>query len=177
MSGRTTRAVVGATAVLSFAVAGSIAYATAGRSGPVLHGCSAKDDGALRLARVCKATERAVTWGVLGPQGPAGQPGPMGPAGKAGVVGSVVDAGTPVTSAATAPRGTTIAATAMCPTGKVLLGGGAKATTSSPNASDVALEASYPSSGTTWTAIAAVGIAGLPAGATLTVQAFIVCTA
>jgi hypothetical protein len=81
-----------------------------------------------------------------------------------------------VTSAQTPPQDAQVTATATCPGGTVLLGGGGKVTASGPaELSDALLWQSYPSSSTTWTA---VGIAefNLPAGQTFTVQAFVVCT-
>lgn len=37
-----------------------------------IHACAAKHGGSLRLAKKCKAHERAVSWGHVGPTGPTG---------------------------------------------------------------------------------------------------------
>jgi hypothetical protein len=83
--------------------------------------------------------------------------------------------GTPVTSAANAPRNTLVTATATCPSG-VLLGGGGQVTTTSANKERAVLVTSYPSSTTVWTATAVVAIAALGAGQTMTVQAYALCS-
>jgi hypothetical protein len=85
-------------------------------------------------------------------------------------------AGTPVTSAPNAPRNTTIAATATCPAGKVLLGGGAYVTTTATQKERATLVGSYPSSATTWTGVGVVGIANLGGTNTMTVSAYALCS-
>jgi hypothetical protein len=84
-------------------------------------------------------------------------------------------AGAAVTSAANAPRNTLVTATATCPAGKVLLGGGAQVTTTSANADRAVLVSSYPSSATVWTAVAVVNQGALGVGRTMTVQAYALC--
>jgi len=119
--------------------------------------------------------------GATGPQGPAGPTGPQGPAGPtgpqgpAGPAGSTRVLGTPVTSAVNAARHTLVTATATCPSG-VLLGGGGQVTTTSANKDRAVLVASYPSSTTVWTATAVVATAALGAGQTMTVQAYALCS-
>jgi len=110
--------------------------------------------------------------GATGPQGPAGPTGPQGPPGPAG---STRVLGTPVTSAVNAARHTLVTATATCPSG-VLLGGGGQVTTTSANKDRAVLVASYPSSTTVWTATAVVATAALGAGQTMTVQAYALCS-
>jgi hypothetical protein len=83
--------------------------------------------------------------------------------------------GTPVTSAANAPRNTLVTATGTCPSG-VLLGGGGQATTTSANADRAVLVASYPSSATVWTVVAVVNQAALGTGKTMSVQAYALCS-
>jgi hypothetical protein len=75
-----------------------------------------------------------------------------------------------------AARNTTVTATATCPVGKVLLGGGALVTTTATQKERVHVTASYPSSTTTWTAIGVVGIAALGGGQTMTVTAYALCS-
>ena len=142
--------------------------------------------------------------GPVGATGPAGAPGPKGATGPEGPAGtgtgssrraltsSVVE-GTPVTSAASPATGTTVSATATCPTGRVLLGGGAqvangeltvlpsaststtKATTAtSATQTGVALLTSEPSTARSWKAVGVV-TGPMGAGATMSVQAYVVC--
>jgi hypothetical protein len=68
---------------------------------------------------------------------------------------------------------TTLSATATCPAGKVLLGGGAKVTSGQPERAVV--QQSYPSAANTWTAVGLV-ITSMNSGNTMSVQAFVVCT-
>jgi hypothetical protein len=75
-------------------------------------------------------------------------------------------------------RGTLMTATATCPDGKVLLGGGAQITDSSETGDTndrVVLRSSYPSSTTEWTATAVV-IDQIYGFRTVTVQAFALCS-
>ena len=82
-------------------------------------------------------------------------------------------AGTAVTSAVNPAAGTQVTATASCPIGQVLLGGGGTATnTQSPELS--ILSQSFPSSTTQWTV---VGVSTkITGGSTMTVQAFAICS-
>ena len=83
--------------------------------------------------------------------------------------------GTPVTSTGPA-AGTLVTATATCPAGKVVLGGGARVTVSSALAEAlVALRSSYPSATDTWTAVAIVTFS-LPIGISTTVTAYALCS-
>jgi hypothetical protein len=68
----------------ALAVGGGLAYATIPDSNDVIHGCYAKNNGALRVidtGQACTSKETALDWnqtGPIGPQGPAGPPGPPG---------------------------------------------------------------------------------------------------
>ena len=84
--------------------------------------------------------------------------------------------GTPVTSAANAPRNTTVTATAMCPAGAVALGGGARVTTTAAQKERALLTASYPSAAGTWTAVGVVAVGALGGGQTMTVTAYALCS-
>ena len=81
------------------------------------------------------------------------------------------------TSAANAARNVLVTATATCPVGKVLLGGGAQVTTTAAAKERAQLVSSYASAATSWTATGVVAIAALGAGFTMTVTAQAVCTA
>jgi hypothetical protein len=83
-----------------------------------------------------------------------------------------------VQSASGAPAGTQITATASCPAGKHLLGGGALTGTTGGGAVGLVM-ADYPSSVSTlagtWTATALVA-ANNPGGGRTTIQAFALCS-
>jgi len=79
------------------------------------------------------------------------------------------------TSAANAAVNTLTTATASCPAGKVLLGGGAQVTTTATQKSRAVLVSSYPSAAATWSATVVATVA-LGAGITMTVTAYAVCT-
>lgn len=117
--------------------------------------------------------------GGPGPQGPQGAPGPQGPQGnpgQPGPSGAQLVTGAPVTSASNAARNTVITATAGCPVGKVLLGGGARVTTTSAQKERAQLVGSYPSSTGTWAAVGVVAISNLGGGQTMTVTAYALCS-
>jgi len=81
-------------AVLAAAAgAGSLAYATILVSQSVIHGCTARSGGALRIASKCSASERAVVWNNTGPAGARGATGPQGPAGAQGAQGAAGSTG------------------------------------------------------------------------------------
>ena len=80
------------------------------------------------------------------------------------------------TSAANAARNVLTTATATCPAGTVLLGGGAQITTTATQKERAVLVSSYASGATTWTAIGVVAVAALGSGNTMTVTAQAVCT-
>ena len=122
------------------------------------------------------------TAGVQGPQGAAGEKGdagpvgPQGPQGEPGPSGAQRIEGAVVSSPAAYGSGNQTTATATCPEGKTILGGGARVT-SSNGAEDgrVILSSSYPSDDHTWTAIATVR-STLAADVTMDVQAFALCS-
>ena len=95
--------------------------------------------------------------GPPGPKGPGGIPGtpgaigPAGPAGPAGPPG--LSALEPVYATSASNTNNTKTLTAVCPTGKRAVGGGAA--TNPTNATDVAITSSYLTNSTTWTAAAA----------------------
>jgi hypothetical protein len=113
--------------------------------------------------------------GVPGPAGPAGAAGPPGPAGTIATT-SVVTA-TTLSSAPDAPVGTVLVAKTVCPTGKVLVSGGAQVSASSAAANQyVVLSSSFPLSESTWQSDAIV-TGPLGAGVTMSMRPFVVCGA
>jgi hypothetical protein len=80
------------------------------------------------------------------------------------------------TSAAGALAGTTVTATATCPAGKKIVGGGASYTVSnSTQTNRVALVESFPSAARAWAASVRVNQA-LSSSVTVTVRTYAVCT-
>jgi hypothetical protein len=71
----------------------------------------------------CKEEEGALTWNITGPPGPQGPQGPAGPQGAQGPPG--VSGYEMVIKAVRVGPATTNTATAWCPSGKKVLGGGA----------------------------------------------------
>jgi hypothetical protein len=90
---------VGATPVIAAAVTALIAGGTyALAAGGTIHSCADKSNGALRLARKCKKSERSVTWNVQGPQGIQGRKGDTGPIGPSNAYSSFKNPTVSVTS-------------------------------------------------------------------------------
>jgi hypothetical protein len=69
--------------LLTAATAG-VSAATAKTSGTI-HACAKKSTGALRIAHRCASTEKAVSWGKVGPRGRTGASGRRGAAAPAAV--------------------------------------------------------------------------------------------
>src|ERR1035441_7284077 len=121
------------------------------------------------------ATGKQCVPGAAGAAGAAGATGPPGPKGTIATT-SVVTA-TTLSSAADAPVGTVLVAKTVCPTGKILLGGGAQVSASSAAANQyVVLSSSFPLSESTWQSDAIV-TGPLGAGVTMSMKPFVVCGA
>ena len=121
------------------------------------------------------ATGKEGVPGPAGPTGPAGAAGPPGPAGTIAAT-SLVTA-TTLSSAADAPVGTVLVAKTVCPTGRILLSGGAQVSASSAAANQyVVLSSSFPLSESTWQSDAIV-TGPLGAGVTMSMKPFVVCGA
>jgi hypothetical protein len=129
------------------------------------------------------ATQPGKTSGPIGRTGPTGAPGrtgdtgPAGPAGPTGPAGTVsaatIVSATTVVSAPGAPAGTVVTARTSCPSGTILLGGGAQV--SDPGSlQPAALRSSFPVDATTWQ-VAAVTVAQLPTGVSMTVKPYVTC--
>lgn len=115
--------------------------------------------------------------GAAGPAGPKGQKGDQGesgPQGPAGPAGGTVVVGQPVSSEPAAGPAVTVTATASCPAGETVLGGGAEATTND-TANKVQLISSRPEGDSGWTAVGVVAV-GLGNGKKLTVTPYVICT-
>ncbi|HMC56145.1 MAG TPA: hypothetical protein VKH19_13275 [Gemmatimonadaceae bacterium] len=98
---------------------------------------------------------------------------------------STITTGTTQSSAANAANSTIVTATASCPAGKSLFGGGGRVVTSNgTNPGKVAIQQSYPSAATTWTAVGVVtqdggngaSVTSLGAGVTMDVTAYVICS-
>jgi hypothetical protein len=128
----------GKTIALLAIVAAGTATATAVAipdSNGVIHGCYGKVNGQLRVvdrAADCRNNERPLKWNERGPAGAAGQPGTAGAPGAQGPIGPRGPAGSPGllsiqrVSASNVPHDSFNghSATATCPAGTKLLGGG-----------------------------------------------------
>jgi hypothetical protein len=113
--------------------------------------------------------------GVQGPQGPQGLTGPEGKQGPAGLAETTVLRATSVVSAPDPAVGTVLTAKTICPTGKVLLSGGAQV--SAPGTvpdRNVALRESFPLNDTTWQTVAIV-TGPLGQGVKMTLTPFVMC--
>jgi hypothetical protein len=135
--------------------------------------------------------------GPMGPQGPAGDPGPQGQQGTAGERGPRGESGAqgdpgppgppgpsasqlvvsaPVSTPFNAVGGTMFTATAACPAGKTVFGGGGQVTVSlTTQLGRAALKESYPSGPSQWTAVGVVTTTLVGSFATVTARA--VCQA
>lgn len=132
----------------------------------------------------------AGTDGGIGPQGPPGPTGAAGPTGLQGVIGpqgpvgptaSQIANGDGVTRAGTSGNtaGVAVSDTASCPAGTVILGGGARLSSTATFAAGinrVNLVESYPASASTWTATMVIRTA-FAATSNATITAYAVCTA
>ena len=110
--------------------------------------------------------------GLAGPAGAQGVPGPAGTSGT--IVASSAVSGTTVLSAADPPVGTTVTATASCPQGEILLGGGAQVSVPGTASKNVALRSSFPAGANGWRAVASV-IGPLGAGEQMAVHPYLLC--
>jgi hypothetical protein len=111
-----------------------IAWATDSEESEI-SGCYSNHSGALRVVasgELCRQDETAISWNRQGPPGPVGRQGEQGPIGPQGLEGPEGPAGglagrEVVSLGFTVPQSTfefTYVATAECPAGKVVLGGG-----------------------------------------------------
>jgi hypothetical protein len=82
--------------VSALGISGAAYAATASNS--VIHGCTAKSGGALRVSSSCNSNESALAWNVQGPQGLQGPRGATGDKGAPGAKGA---------TGATGPKGAT----------------------------------------------------------------------
>jgi hypothetical protein len=103
-------------------------------------------------------------------------PGPQGPTGAAGPASSAVTTGNPNDQNG-AVVNDSVSATATCPAGKILLGGGGQITTggAATITDEAVIIASYPSAANVWTVTAKATVAWAP-GHHLIVTAYVVCS-
>lgn len=114
--------------------------------------------------------------GATGPQGAPGAKGEVGPAGPAGSLAATsIVTGTAMKSAPDPGIGTVLVAKTTCPTGKILLSGGAQVSAPGVQADrDVELRSSFPSSTTEWQTVAIV-TGSLGTGVVMTMRPYVVC--
>ena len=127
---RTRVASIGLVALL--VTLGGAAFAAIPDSSGVIHGCYDDRSGKLRVTdtedgdpRSCGDNETPLNWNRVGPQGPTGATGPQGIAGPAGPQGPPgLSDYVRVASNAPSSGADTKSATAECPDGTRVLGGG-----------------------------------------------------
>jgi hypothetical protein len=170
---------VGAASIAAIAIVASVAYATIPNSGGVINACYARSGGTLRVidasVTTCKQGETALAWNVqgqqgpIGPAGPIGPPGPQGAQGVGGAAGPQGPQGPQGAQGAQGPAGglagyeivrvdftipsgsgSSYTIPAICPTGKVVVGGGFIADVEAVNE----LWASYPQQTDRWVVVA-----------------------
>ncbi len=113
--------------------------------------------------------------GAPGPAGAQGAPGPTGPSGASGtIVASAATSGATVVSAADPAVGTTVIATASCPQGEIVLGGGAQVSATGFDGKNVTLRSSFPAGSNGWRAVGSV-IGPLVAGEHMAVHPYVLC--
>jgi hypothetical protein len=113
--------------------------------------------------------------GATGLPGKTGATGKVGPAGPAGTVKSAtLSRATPLTTPPDPSVGAVLVSQLSCPTGSVLLSGGAQVTAPGPADQNVVLRSSFPISTTTWQVVAMV-IRPLGAGNAMTMRPFALC--
>jgi len=134
------------------------------------------------LAAVALATMPSSSSGPQGPQGPQGVqgvqgvPGTQGPVGPAGsITTSEVVSSATLVSHKNPDVGTVLVAKLSCPTGRVLLAGGAQV--SAPGLlgdRNVALRDSFPLDSSTWQTVAIV-TGPLEAGTAMSLRPYVLC--
>ncbi len=111
--------------------------------------------------------------GAEGPQGAKGDAGPAGPAGT--IAAATILSGTALKSAPNPAAGTVLVAKTSCPSGKILLNGGAQVTAPGLQADrNVMLRSSFPINSTKWQTVAIV-TGPLGAGVAMTMAPYVVC--
>jgi hypothetical protein len=167
-------------AIAAALVMGGIAYASIPGPDGVIHGCFG-NNGALRVidsAASCKSNETSLSWNQTGPtgsRGPTGARGPTGPTASLHAFSfATIDCSVSVCHAGT----TVLTATATCPSGKTLLGGGGEASNEStlfldPN---FILESSVPGPGAGSWQVSAI-FATTQTSDVWIVKAYAICTA
>jgi len=113
---------------------------------------------------------------VSGPTGAQGVQGPQGKQGPAGTVASTtVVRGTSKVSAPNPDPGTVLDAQTSCPTGKILVSGGAQVSAPGVQADrNVTVRSSFPVNDTTWETVALV-TGQLGPGVSMTMTPYVVC--
>lgn len=138
-------------AVLLVGIGAVVAYASIPGPDGVIHACYKTGNPAqgaliaIDSAASCPSGYTALNWNQTGPQGPAGQTGLQGPAGVSGW--EVVAASSSASVEASTGRWVISQVDAVCPSGKVVLGGGATSGDGTVN-----LIESFPNGNNAWRA-------------------------
>lgn len=98
-----------------------------------------------------------------------------GPPGPSGFPGSTIFFGTAVATGSNPPVGQQLSATATCPSGYLLGGGGRVTVNGLSQFKPVAVYESYPSAAGTWT-VSGIVLGRVGGAAQMVVQAYVVCS-
>jgi hypothetical protein len=131
------------------------------------------------LGAYALATRPAQVSGPTGPQGAQGPRGPQGLQGKQGSSGTIaattITRGASKTSAPNPQPGTVLQATTSCPSGQILVGGGAQVSAPGVSADrNVTLRSSFPVNTTSWETVALV-TGSLGQGVSMTMTPYVLC--
>lgn len=133
----------------------------------------------IALGAYAVATRPAQVSGPTGPQGARGPQGPQGVPGKQGHSGTIattnITRGATKTSAPDPQPGTVLSATTSCPSGQILVGGGAQVSAPGVTADrNVTLRSSFPVNTTSWETVALV-TGSLGQGVSMTMTPYVLC--
>ena len=131
------------------------------------------------LGAYAVATRPAQVSGPPGPQGAQGPHGPPGVQGKQGpsgtIAASTITRGATKTTPPNPQPGTVLDARTSCPSGQILVGGGAQVSAPGVTADrNVTLRSSFPVNTTTWETVALV-TGSLGQGVSMTMTPYVLC--
>lgn len=135
--------------------------------------------GGIALGAYAVSTKPAQLSGPAGPPGARGPQGPQGLQGKQGPSGTIsatsITRGATKTTAPDPQPGTVLEATTRCPSGEILVGGGAQVSAPGVTADrNVTLRSSFPVNTTSWQTVALV-TGSLGQGVSMTMTPYVLC--